>query len=131
MIPGYGSPGEVSLVSQDSSSLSADAATRQLRDLAEAHAKELAEILRSANPLCAECAEFTNGTCRDWYETHGVHALIQYAVCPSFATRLPIDLSRAPSDEDIQEALDLVAEFRDRVGFDRSRYWCQLTRACN
>ncbi|GGN37589.1 hypothetical protein FHR83_006377 [Actinoplanes campanulatus] len=92
-----------------------EASDRRLRELAENQANKLAGILRSANPLFilgrfAECAEFQGGDFRDWYETHGVHALVQYAVGLSFATSGNIDLSAVPSDGDVQEAFDLVAE---------------------
>ncbi|WP_127504537.1 hypothetical protein [Actinoplanes solisilvae] len=92
-----------------------EAADRKLRELAEIQAKKLAGIFRSANPLFilgrfAECAEFQGGEFRDWYETHGVHALVQYAVGLAFAISDSIDLSAVPSDGDVQEAFDLVAE---------------------
>lgn len=107
--------GTRSRVARIRSSVPAAAATLQLRSLAEARAKHLVEILRRSNPLFilgrfADCAEFTDGASRDWYDIHGVHAMVQYAVGVAFATSPPIDPLPPPSDEDTQEAFDLVAE---------------------
>ena len=58
----------------------------------------------------AQRAMFDKGISRDWYATHGLHALVEYTV--GLAGTIPVrgENSIEPPAEKIQEAFDLVAD---------------------
>jgi hypothetical protein len=75
----------------------------------------LKDLLRSYDSIyilshMAQRAMFDRGPSRDWYATHGLHALVEYTVGLAGAISEGGGNSTEPPAEKIQQAFDLVAD---------------------